>query len=146
MSQDRLNDSYRTLRTSLLQYVAENSPWTPYADEASVKKLQTIVARQNEQIQRLADFIVNRQGYLPGGSYPSDFTDMQYLSLAYLLKKLIPDQQRVLETLESNRKNISNDAGASDMLSQLEVGVAENLQDLKELAESSNHEEAAAAE
>jgi hypothetical protein len=32
------------------------------------------------------------------------------------------------------------------MLSQLEVGVAENLQDLKELAESSNHEEAAAAE
>lgn len=146
MSQDRLNDAYRTLRTSLLQYVAENSPWTPYADEASVQKLQTIVARQNAQIQRLADFIVNRQGFLPGGSYPVEFTDLQYLSLAYLLKKLIPDQQRVLDVLEANRKQVETDPGARDMLTQLEVGVAENLQNLKELAQPSNHEEAAAAE
>jgi len=129
-----------------LHYVAENSPWTPYADEESVKKLQTIVARQNAQIQRLADFIANRQGYLPGGSYPVEFTDLQYLSLAYLLKKLIPDQQHVLETLEADRAQIVTDAAARDMLTQLEVGVAENLQSLKELAEPSNHEETAVAE
>lgn len=146
MSQERLNDAYLALSCSLLQYVGENSPWTPTTDQESVERLQTIIARQNAQIQRLADFIVNRYGFVPGGNYPIDYTALQYLSLSYLLKKLIPDQQRVLETLEANRKQIETDPGARDMLTQLEVGVAESLHSLKELAEPSNQQEAAAAE
>jgi hypothetical protein len=133
MSQDRLNHVFAALNCSLLQYVGENSPWTSSADEAVAEQLEMVVKLQTLHIQRLADFLVNRYGYVPHANYTAEFTDLQYLSLSYLISRLVTDQQTVLETLEADRKAITNDAGASDMLSQLEVGVAKTVQTLKEL-------------
>lgn len=144
MSQDRLNDAFVTLCCSLLQYVGENSPWAATTDQASIEKLNAVVARQKAQIQRFADFLVNRYGFVPHGTYPVEFTDLQYLSLAYLVKKMIIDQQQVLEIVEDDRKNLDNDPGARDMLSQLEVGIAKTLLSLKEMADPAKQEIATA--
>ena len=99
----------------------------------STRAREMVVKLQNLHIQRLADFLVNRYGYVPHANYTAEFTDLQYLSLAYLISRLVSDQQTVLETIETERKAITNDIGASDMLSQLEVGVAKTVQTLKEL-------------
>jgi len=133
MSQDRLNQVFATLNCSLLQYVGENSPWTSGTDEAIAEQLGMVVKLQRVQVQRLADFIVNRYGFVPHVNYPVEYTDLQYLSLSYLIGRLVADQQSVLEEIESQRKTLSNDPGASDILSQTEVGVAKAIQTLKDL-------------
>ena len=147
MSQDRLNQVFATLNCSLLQYVGENSPWTSSTDDAIGEQLEMTVKLQGIQIQRLADFLVNRYGFVPHVNYPAEYTDLQYLSLSYLIGRLVADQQTVLETIEAERKAITNDAGASDMLSQLEVGVAKTIKTLKDLEGrlNSKGEEAPAA-
>ncbi|MBD3676596.1 MAG: hypothetical protein HUJ26_24050 [Planctomycetaceae bacterium] len=133
MSQDHLNQAFVTLNCSLLQYVGENSPWTSSTDEAVAEQLDAVVKLQRAQIQRLADFIVNRHGFVPRTNYPAEYTDLQYLSLSYLIGRLIGDQQTVLKEIEQERKSLSNDPGASDMLAQLEVGVSKMIQTLKEI-------------
>jgi len=141
MSQERLNQVFATLDCCLLQYIGENSPWTSATNEAVVEQLEMVVKLQNAQIQRLADFLVNRYGFVPRVNYPADYTDLQYLSLGYLIVRLIADQKAVLRLIESERKAISNDPGATDLLSQLEVGIAKTIQSLKEIENQLNAEQ-----
>ena len=130
-----ISDVFISMNRSLLQYVGENSPWTAANDQDVQEQLQAIVCQQRKQISRVADFLNLRLDFIDAGRYPTEYTDMQYLSLNYLLDKLIEDQAGVLREIHAGTKVCGTDASARDLLSQLEVAVATTLGSLKELAE-----------
>jgi hypothetical protein len=50
--------------------------------------LRSIVAGQRDLAQRLATAIMDRGGTVEPGDFPMEFTDLNFLSLDYLLKEL----------------------------------------------------------
>lgn len=134
MHNAKLNDLLIAMSRSLLQYTGEASPWAPSTDDAFTEQLQALVRQQQSQIARLASLLSQRMDYFDVGTYPTDYTDLQYLSLSYLLARLIRDQEAVLAKLRATAAECGSDAEARDLLQQLEVGVSQTLDSLKSLA------------
>lgn len=135
MNTAQLNDVLIAMDRSLLQYAGEAWPWTPSTDDDVREQLLALVRQQQSQIARLADLLSRRVDYFDAGTYPTDYTDLQYLSLAYLLNRLIRDQEAVADKLNSAARSCGDDAEACELLSQLETGVAQTIQSLRELSQ-----------
>lgn len=134
MNNAKLNDLLIALDRSLLQYTGEACPWAPSTEDAVTEQLQALVRQQQTQIARLANLLSQRMDCFDVGTYPTDYTDLQYLSLSYLLARLIRDQEAVLAKLRTTADDCGNDAEARDLLQQLQVGVSQTLESLKALA------------
>lgn len=81
--------------TSLLQYVCESVPYSTDAAHADFDRVQTAAAEERDAIARLTRFLQKRHERLTKtGSYPSHFTTINFVSLNYLLPKLVAEHQR----------------------------------------------------
>lgn len=74
---------------SLPMYLMDATPWTHPGDEKATESLRSIVATQRSLAHRLAAAITARSGTVATGEYPMSFTDLNFLSLDYLLKELV---------------------------------------------------------
>jgi hypothetical protein len=130
-----LNDAYISLRCSLFQYVGENSPWTATDERQSAqKKLRELIESQRRQIARLADLISEQTSYFDQGSYPTEYTDLQYLSLSYLLGKIVADQQGVSKDLDRALAVYGRDTKIGALLEEIQSGISSTIDALNELA------------
>lgn len=85
---------------SFPMYLADASPWVGPGDEAAQTALNNIVTDQRAMSQRIADMILDLGGQIDMGCFPMDFTDMQLLSLEFLLHKLAELQRRDVAAIE----------------------------------------------
>ncbi|HEX4148302.1 MAG TPA: hypothetical protein VHY20_04915 [Pirellulales bacterium] len=76
---------YRTLPL----YLVDATPWTHPGDTKASVTLRSIVANQRGLSQRLAAAIMDRGGTVEAGDYPTEFTELNFLSLDYLLRELV---------------------------------------------------------
>ncbi|NIP84833.1 MAG: hypothetical protein GTO03_04460, partial [Planctomycetales bacterium] len=78
-SVDLLNQLLVIHYRSLPMYLLDAAPWTHRGDEPATEALQDIVSDQQRTCQRIADAVIQREGIVRMGDYPTEFTDMNFL-------------------------------------------------------------------
>src|SRR5579864_2251226 len=114
----------------LLQYAQECWPWTtatetPGVEPPEQKAIEQMAARQRDFVARLVDVLTERGAVVDLGSFP-DFSEMHYVSLDYLLGKLIADEQKLIFELEAAQRALQGDA-ALGLVTELLAGEKGNL-------------------
>src|SRR5262249_7438581 len=92
--------------------------------------------RQQEFVGRLVALLQQRGQYVDFGTYP-DNSELHYVSLAYLLGKLIADEEKLVAVLEQARAAIHDDPPAATLLVELVAAEKQNLSRLREFATKS---------
>jgi hypothetical protein len=126
-----LQEIVRRESRSMLTYVGEAFPWTTSRGADALARLKEIVAAHNDAVAALGRYLTKlRQplGYL--GSYPSNFTTINFLSLDYILPKLVVSERANLAALERDLHAISD----KDAHAQVEKLLAVKKAQLEKLA------------
>lgn len=113
----KLNDLVVDLGRSLLQYAAETGLWS--ADARATQHLKDWAAVQQEDVGRLVEFLMDRGWPVELGTYPTEFTDLQFLSLAYLLPKLAAGQRESVAELDESVHTCVDDPDAVALLREI---------------------------
>jgi predicted YcjX-like family ATPase len=80
---------------SLLQYVSETSPWSPGAAHAMLDKVRALASEERGEVTRFTRWLQRKHERVPFfGSYPSHFTTTNFVSIDFLLPKLVTENTR----------------------------------------------------
>ena len=118
----KLNQLLIAIGRSLLQYVGQCSSWTSREDAAMADKFPSLVAQQQEHIEELADLLLSRRWNVDYGGFPSQFTDLHFLSLKYLLKLISKNQAALLHELEEASHVCVDDPEAATLIGHILAG------------------------
>lgn len=119
---------------SLMQYALECWPWTnaaetPGAEPAEEKAVKQMATRQQKFVAQIVDVLTGRGEIVDLGNFP-DFSEMHYVSLDYLLGKLVDDEQKLISELEAAQKGLQVDA-ALWLITEILAAEKENLHRLR---------------
>ena len=137
---DRLNQSLIDLARSLLQYVGDCGLWTSAEAVAELETIDELVARQMVQIGRLADLLAARQTTVDFGQFPPEYGELHYVALDFILDRLISNQQALVSSLEETAKACSDDPEVAALLQAILAEERENVNKLRQLANSQTAE------
>ena len=129
-----LNQLLINLNRSLLQYVGEAWPWTANADSPERRTIERLVERQKVWIARLTDLLVARGWTIDFGVYPTEYTDLHYVALDYLLSALASNQTALLADVAQTLMLCRDDVEASSLLNDIRSDQDAALRQLEELA------------
>ena len=133
---ERLNSLFVMLHRSLLQYVGECWPWTAVGPNG--KQLRTdannCVSHQRQSIGLIAEYLALRQARVEFGKFSTGFTDLHFVSLQFLLKQLISDQTRLVESVDRNVTLLPGGDPSRDILEAVSRNEHDNLSALQQLS------------
>jgi hypothetical protein len=129
----KLNQLVVDLGRSLLQFVGEVSPWTPANAVATREAVARLVRRQQADVARLTDLLVARSCPIDFGMYPSDFTDLHFLSLKSLLPRVIASQEALIAELDEAAHTCIDDPEAVTVLGEVLSSERAGTEELKTL-------------
>ena len=86
---------------SLPMYLSHAPPWKTRGDERAAETLGDVVADQQQMCHRFSAEIQRRGGTIDTGEFPTEYTDMHFLSLDYVLGRLIDAQRQDIAQIES---------------------------------------------
>jgi hypothetical protein len=108
--------------TSLLQYVNDAVPWSADADRAAFAKVQFLANEERDFVARLSRFLQKRHFGVPKiATYPSHFTTMNFVTIDYLLPKLIVEADRELTTIRAWLQGMDEDDARAQMQGYLDM-------------------------
>jgi len=125
-----LQQTFRRESLSMLRYIGDAFPWTVAAGHPALERVAEIVAEDRSATESLGRFLFRRR--IPpsfSGAYPSSFTTMNFLSLEYLLPRLVDTQRKAVADLESDIGAVTD----GDAKTELEKLLAVKRFHLKEL-------------
>ena len=131
----KLNQLVVNLGRSLLQFVGEVSPWTPANAAATRDAVARLVSRQQRDITRLTDLLVERGCPIDFGMYPADFTErnLHFLSLKSLLPRVIASQEALVAELDEAAHTCIDDPEAVTILGEVLSAERAGTEELKTL-------------
>jgi len=130
----RLHEIMRRESLSVLLYVGQAYPWTLARNNAALTELKRIIDEEREAINGLGTFLVRRHAALPWiGSFPSNFTTINFLSLDYILRRLIDYELPSIQQLEKDITAIT-DADARAKVQALLDSKRQHLRELELMA------------
>jgi hypothetical protein len=97
---DVLGRLFRILNRSLPMYLAGADPWRCPGDEEAANVLADIVADARHYSSQIAETILQERGRVDSGDYPMEFTELNMLSLDYLLTEMVRRQTRDIVAIE----------------------------------------------
>ncbi len=134
-TQALLQDVVRRQSRSLLQYVSEAFPWTSSEEQGALEVVRGLVVEEHAAAAELARYLQRRRVGVPyTGSYPSDFTTINYVSLDYLLPLLVKHERESIAALERETQQLS-DGEARVLLDKLLATKRRHLTTLEGLAD-----------
>ena len=107
---------------SLPMYLSDATPWSASQHSAGQELLQSIVADQGEIVDQLASLIQGRDAIVERGAFPIAFTDLNDLSLDYVMREVAERQTRQVAALERATELLADDDEALK-LGQRALGV-----------------------
>jgi len=116
---DVLNRLLATLHRSLSQYLQGSHYWTRRGDARAETVVRHLVEDQRALSARIADLILQRHGQISPASFPMEFTDLNLLSLDYLLQELIRHQKLDIETVEECVAELRGDREARELAEEV---------------------------
>jgi hypothetical protein len=117
-----LQDMVRREGRSLLQYVNESYPWTTAKNHHGLSVLQDMAKEEQEAAAGIVRLLAKnrlRPPYL--GAYPMSFTNINFMSLDFLVPYLIDFEQRRIAQLEKDLPLVSDDETKQLLKSILEM-------------------------
>ncbi|MAG92617.1 MAG: hypothetical protein CMJ48_02525 [Planctomycetaceae bacterium] len=132
-----LNDVLIETGRSLLQYVGECWPWTHHDADEIRKQLDGLVARQRESVGSLVSLINSHTPTFDIGSYPTEYTDLHFVALDFLLLELVDNQRNVVVRIEQTIVEFDDDA-IKTFLKETLTDEQSVLEGLRKIAAASN--------
>ncbi len=138
---DSLNRLLVRIYRGLLQYAVECWPWSAAAEANGVeppeqRAIEKMAARQQQSIARLVELLSKRRAAVDFGVYP-DNSELHYVSLDYLIGKLVAEEERLVTEVEAAQKGLAGDPEASRLVADLLAAEKEHLAQLRDLAAKS---------
>lgn len=130
-----LNGVLIQMARSFLQYVSECSLWV--AADAASDEAQVIVlaARQRQDVADIAALLDAREHYIDFGSFPTEYTDQQFLSLKSVMSGLKRSHESVCNRISAAIVSLrtAGDAEAADLLTAVESHERDILRGMNEI-------------
>lgn len=101
---------YRSLPMYLADGAAE--PWLRARDQQAWHVLAGIARDQERMTERFAEAVLERKASPHAGEFPVEYTDLNFLSLEYLLAELLYYQRQDIQNIESSVSELAGDAEA----------------------------------
>ncbi|MFN9720920.1 MAG: hypothetical protein ACK58L_19665 [Planctomycetota bacterium] len=117
-----LNNVLIQMARSFLQYVAECSPWVGGESLSIGEQVNVLAERQRQDVAEIVALLTSREYFIDFGSYPTEYTDQQFLALQTLMTRLGSSQDRIVRTIASAAVSLrsAGDAEGADLLVTLE--------------------------
>lgn len=134
-SNDILNSVLITMARSFLQYVAESFPWVSREDQSVGEQVEVIALRQRQDVGELAELLTSREYFVDFGTFPTEYTDMQFLALGAMFEGLHASQSAVTAAVSDAISELqsSGDEQGLSLLQAIEVRQKEAAHALKEI-------------
>jgi plasmid stabilization system protein ParE len=133
---DVLNRLLATLHRSLPQYLQDSHYWTRRGDERAEAVVRHLVEDQRALSARIAELILERLGQIAPSSFPMEFTDLNLLSLDYLLQELVRHQRLDIETIEDCVADLRGDRPARDLAEEVLGNARGHLENLESVVKA----------
>ena len=124
-----LNRVLRDLSGCFLQYVGECWPWTAFGSDGNKQRnaVMQCVERQRQSIGLIASFLNPKQDRVEFGDFSTDYTDLHYVSLQFLVKRLVESQQKLVESADRSLAQLSGAEAARIVMSTVVSNERANL-------------------
>lgn len=134
-----LNDLLIDVSRSLLQYSMEAWPWSDSSSESAKKTLKQLAARQSDRAAELVELLAARHWTIDFGTYPTEYTDLHYVSLNYFLMLLVENENALIAEIDGALSRCRDDHQAVHFLTALlqdQREIAKRLQELQQTTPS----------
>lgn len=109
-------------------------------EAASVgREVEVLAARQRQDVSAIAQFLDSRECFVDFGSFPTEYTDLQFIALNSMTAGLVRSQKCNCEALSSGLQAVqaSLDAEATALLTDVLAHEQDLLRALEELPKAS---------
>ncbi len=137
-----LNELLINLGRSLLQYVGECWPWSDPDTQEAQHKIDELVRIQKSQTARLAYLLYEADWTIDFGTYPTEYTDLHYVALGYLLDQLVHDQLELAQEAERTLPACQDDPEAKRLVGEIQAVQQTIAHELQALAKKTAPREA----
>ncbi len=98
--------------------------WVRAEAVTAAGKLEAVAQRQRDAVGRLAQLLDGRDFAVDFGSFPTEYTDLQFLALKSLVSGMINGQRKICEAAQGvlGRLQSSGDAEAAALLGEILAG------------------------
>ncbi len=130
---DVLGRLFLLVYRSLPMYMAEAVPWTHPGDERPTQVFSAIVADQRMYADRIARVILRHRGRVDLGDFPMEFTDLNLLSLDFLLSELVRYQRHDIRQIEQCVAELAGDLETRSLAQEVLGNARGHLETLEDL-------------
>ena len=130
----QLNNLFINLDKSLLQYAGESSLWTAIDAEEEREIYQSLVARQRSSCDELLSIILKRRWDLVQSTYPTEYTDLHYVSFEFLSNQIAKNEEFIEGLLKETIQAFSDDEEIKTLLDRILEETKDNIQQLNKVA------------
>ncbi len=113
----KLNELLVDLARSLLQYAVESGLWSATGTQGT--ELVRLADRQQASVRALAELLIARGWTVDFGAYPTDYTDLHFLSTGYFLPHLLESQAALVAELDEAAHTCVDDPAAVELVNRL---------------------------
>ncbi|MAT39593.1 MAG: hypothetical protein CL946_08305 [Ectothiorhodospiraceae bacterium] len=134
-SQTALNSALIDMSRSFLQYVAEGWPWVDSEHQAVGDQVLALAESQRGDVAAIVELLTEREQFIDFGSFPTEYTDLQFLALDAMFDWLENSQQVVIASTAVAAQAVKSvdDADASELMEVIHSRQKELIEKLKEV-------------
>jgi hypothetical protein len=131
-----LNGPLIDMARGFLQYVSESWPWVEDTRQAIGHEVEVLAARQRQDVGDIAAELNRREWAIDFGAFPTEYTDLHFISLSAMLKWLLHSQTVICDNLASAETKLrqNGDAAGASLLAAVTVrqqDITKGLQDIQ---------------
>ena len=140
-----LNGILIQMARSFLQYVSECSLWVAGDDASDEAQIIALAARQRQDVSEIAALLDAREFHIDFGSFPTEYTDQQFLSLCSCMSNLKRSHETVCNRISSAVVSLrtAGDVEAAELLTTIELHERDILRAMSEIENDLNKHSAA---
>ncbi|HAD62413.1 MAG TPA: hypothetical protein DCG12_24500 [Planctomycetaceae bacterium] len=134
-SQSALNSALIDMSRSFLQYVAEGWPWVDSERQAVGDQVLALAESQRSDVAAIVELLNEREHFIDFGSFPTEYTDLQFLALDAMFSWLENSQQVVIASTAAAEQTVkaAEDAEAAELMEVIHSRQKELADKLKEV-------------
>ncbi|MBC7966610.1 MAG: hypothetical protein H7Z17_11895 [Fuerstia sp.] len=141
-----LNGVLIQMARSFLQYVSECSPWVAVDGASDEAQVNVLAARQRQDVADIAALLNAREHHIDFGTFPTEYTDQQFLSLRSVMGGLKRSHESVCNRIGTAVVSLrtAGDSEAADLLTTVESHERDILRAMGEIEKTLASHSAAA--
>ena len=146
LTESVLNNVLIDMACSFMQYVAESSPLVCAQEQSIGEQFLVIAARQRQDVADIVSLLTEREHHVDFGSFPTEYTDQQFLALDAMLETLKSSQALVLSSIAEGiaTTRAAGDEEAAELLAVIEIRQKDAAKALAELQQQTRESGASA--